>query len=111
MLENVRKGDLVGRMGGDEFVILFNDVRQDDAAAILERILEAARTPTIDRPKNAPPLPTLSAGLLWLAPKSPALPLETLLSQADALMYQSKRAGGNRLTEGTPDTASAAQSA
>jgi len=34
-----------------------------------------------------------------------------LLSQADALMYQSKRAGGNRLTEGTPDTATTAQSA
>jgi diguanylate cyclase (GGDEF)-like protein len=111
MLQNVRKDDLVGRMGGDEFVILFNDVTQEDAAAILQRILTAARTPNADRPQNAPPLPTLSAGLLWVAPKSPAMPLESLLSLADALMYQSKRSGGNRLTQATPETAPKAQSA
>jgi diguanylate cyclase (GGDEF)-like protein len=111
MLENVRREDLVARLGGDEFVILLNDVSSEHAAQILERIVSAARTPAADRPKNAPALPTLSAGLLFVAPRSPALPLETLLAMADALMYQSKRAGGNRVTSATPETAPKVQSA
>src|SRR4051794_10381002 len=111
MLDNVRKNDLVARIGGDEFVILFNEITRDDTEQILNRIITAARPPAPERPENAPPPPTLSAGLLFVPPKSAPLPLETLMSLADALMYQSKRAGGNRLTQGTPETAPNVRSA
>lgn len=97
MLESVRKNDVVGRLGGDEFVILLNDITEDAAAQIVERILAAAKTPPADKAKSAPETPTLSAGLLFIPPKSPVLPLETLLQMADGLMYRSKRAGGNQL--------------
>jgi diguanylate cyclase (GGDEF)-like protein len=97
MLENVRENDLIGRLGGDEFVILLNDVTEESASKIVDRIITAAKTPPADRGKAAPATPTLSAGLLFVPPRSPALPLETLLQMADGLMYRSKRAGGNRL--------------
>ncbi|HUB25877.1 MAG TPA: HDOD domain-containing protein [Tepidisphaeraceae bacterium] len=97
MFENIRKNDVVGRLGGDEFVVLLNDVTEDVASQVAERILAAAKTPPADRPKSAPTTPTLSAGLLYVPPRAPGLPLESLLSMADGLMYRSKRAGGNRL--------------
>jgi diguanylate cyclase (GGDEF)-like protein len=97
MLENVRKNDAVGRIGGDEFVILLNDITEEVASQVAERILMAAKTPPADRVKSAPATPTLSAGMLFVPPRAPALPLETLLQMADGLMYRSKRAGGNRL--------------
>ena len=111
MLENIRKGDLIGRLGGDEFVMFFPEIDEATASAIASKIVTAAATPAPERPKNAPPPPTLSVGLLFVPPRTPALPLETLLAMADGLMYQSKRAGGNRLTQGTPQTAPAARSA
>jgi diguanylate cyclase (GGDEF)-like protein len=112
MFENLRKNDVVGRLGGDEFVILLNDISEDVASQVAERILNAAKTPPADGPKSAPPTPTLSAGLLYIPPRAPALPLESLLSMADGLMYRSKRAGGNRLHKsnllsGAPAAASA----
>jgi diguanylate cyclase (GGDEF)-like protein len=97
MIENVRKNDIVGRLGGDEFVLLLNDVTEELASEIMEKILLAAKTPPADRAKSAPATPTLSAGLLFVPPRSPVLPLETLLQMADGLMYRSKRAGGNQL--------------
>ena len=97
MLSNARENDVVSRLGGDEFVMLLNDVTEETALETVERILMAAKTPPADQPKSAPPTPTLSAGLLFVPPRSPTLPLETLLQMADGLMYRSKRAGGNRL--------------
>ena len=46
---------------------------------------------------------TVSAGLLWVKP-SADVPLDRLLSAADKLMYQAKRAGGNQVAD--PSTAS-----
>jgi diguanylate cyclase (GGDEF)-like protein len=111
MLTAAKKDVLLGRIGGDEFAVFIPEVTSEAAAEIVTKILtEAAKEPA-NKAKTAPATPTLSAGLLYVAPRSPALPLETLLSMADALMYQSKRAGGNRLSQGTPQTAPKAQSA
>jgi diguanylate cyclase (GGDEF)-like protein len=99
MLENVRKNDLVARLGGDEFVVLLSEITEDEASQIAERIVTSAKTPPADRVKTAPATPTLSAGLLYVPPRSPALPLETLLQMSDGLMYRSKRGGGNCLTK------------
>ena len=41
---------------------------------------------------------TVSVGLLWLKP-SVDLPLNELLDAADKLMYQAKRAGGDRVVD------------
>jgi diguanylate cyclase (GGDEF)-like protein len=111
MLGASKRDVLMGRVGGDEFAIFIPDVACDAAAQIVTKILTEAATEPANKPKAAPATPTLSAGLLYVAPRSPALPLETLLSMADGLMYQSKRAGGNRLTQGTPQTAPKTQSA
>lgn len=45
MMENVRQTDLVGRMGGDEFVIVLPDVKSSVMKHIARRILKSARAP------------------------------------------------------------------
>jgi diguanylate cyclase (GGDEF)-like protein len=111
MLANIRKGDIVGRLGGDEFAIVMPEISEEAAEQTLTKILNTAATPPDAQVKSAPSTPTLSAGLLYVPPRSPTLPLETLISMSDALMYQAKRAGGNRLSKATPQTAPKVQSA
>lgn len=40
---------------------------------------------------------TISAGLLWIPPSRTTSAFETLLTEADHIMYEAKRAGGNRV--------------
>jgi GGDEF domain-containing protein len=39
---------------------------------------------------------TASLGVVYVPAQSPAQNLDTLIAAADSLMYQSKRAGGNK---------------
>lgn len=82
----VRSGDLVGRIGGDEFAILLTDGRraEDVAGRIAERF--AAQSPD-------PWSPTISFGI---AEADATSGLTDTLSRADAALYRAKAAGRNR---------------
>jgi diguanylate cyclase (GGDEF)-like protein/PAS domain S-box-containing protein len=84
----VRTTDTVGRVGGDEFVVVCEDV--DDAAisVVASRVLAALADPF-----------QLSQGTVGIAASigialSPPHPFDQLLQEADAAMYRAKRAGG-----------------
>jgi diguanylate cyclase (GGDEF)-like protein/PAS domain S-box-containing protein len=89
--EAVRRGDLVARFGGDEFVVLCEDVEgRTEAAAIADRICRC-----LIRPFDCGGKPihvrasigiALAGGLTTTA--------DALLRDADAAMYQVKAAGG-----------------
>ena len=102
MTAAARPSDLVGRMGGDEFVMLLDDCVLQDAQQIVERVRSAIAAEPVGKGKLKARL-TVSAGLLWVKP-SADVPLDRLLSAADKLMYQAKRAGGNQVAD--PSTAS-----
>ncbi len=87
--------DLVGRFGGDEFVILIADCAEQHAAQIVNRILAGAASQDVAGPGNRNHRCTLSAGLVWMPALRADVPLDTLISAADDLMYQAKRTGGN----------------
>ena len=86
--EQTRDGDLVGRMGGDEFVALLvgSAVPQAKEYAKRMRAAFAAEVPGLPRA-------TLSAGIT--AANSP-VELQPHLQLADAALYAAKRAGRNR---------------
>lgn len=89
----LRAGDTAGRMGGDEFVVVCEDVVDErEAIHVAERIAEAAGEPT--RVGNRTVVPTMSIGIAVSA--SPDADPLTLLRDADAAMYRAKGQGRNR---------------
>jgi diguanylate cyclase (GGDEF)-like protein len=90
----IRGSDSVGRIGGDEFVVLLDSV--GDAAGVMEiakKLLEAIQLPT-----NAQGMQlTLSASIgIALFPDN-AIDDEGLLKCADVAMYQAKESGRNSI--------------
>jgi diguanylate cyclase (GGDEF)-like protein len=85
-----RTGDLVARMGGEEFVVLLVDSELDAATDYAERVRAAFAD---DSPAGLPRA-TLSAGVASAyAPPS----LEPLIQRADSRLYAAKRAGRDRV--------------
>jgi diguanylate cyclase (GGDEF)-like protein len=103
----VRERDLVGRFGGEEFVVLLAGPAAGDAAE-LEAVAERIRSrvarlrveiPTPDGPLSVSGL-TVSIGVA-VSPAEGA-DLRTLLQVADTALYAAKRAGRNAVRTGTP---------
>lgn len=93
----VRHGDLVGRMGGDEFVAICRDTDLSAAVLVAERILAFAQQPVVvaDGIVSA----SVSVGVSVYRPGLDPRPTAAhMLTRADAAMYRSKRDGKNRLS-------------
>jgi diguanylate cyclase (GGDEF)-like protein/PAS domain S-box-containing protein len=85
----VREDTLVCRIGGDEFVVLLEDVPSiADAAAAGNRILAQVQSEPVHC-KNATLRPSLSMGISCLG--ASARTPEELLSQADMAMFEAKK--------------------
>lgn len=78
------------RLGGDEFAFIL--AGSGDPRARLEAILAAAATLAARAGKPVIAAPTFSAGLVLL---DRPCTLDAAYAQADALLYQAKRAGGD----------------
>jgi len=97
----VRAGDIVGRMGGDEFVALCPGADPSAAETIAQRILEVCREPiaVADGVVTA----SVSVGISLFQPGSDPQPTaQHLLVRADVAMYDAKRAGKDRAQLSTP---------
>jgi diguanylate cyclase (GGDEF)-like protein/PAS domain S-box-containing protein len=101
----VRRGDTVGRIGGDEFAVLVeqSDRPLDDAIATAERILRVLRHPVRLGDQNV----TVSASL-GIAASHGESDSTSLLRNADVAMYQSKATGKQRWTVYKPGMRTAA---
>lgn len=91
---NVRFADLVGRWGGEEFLVIVDHADR----RILRRIAEKLRLlveRSVFREKERSLRVTLSGGAT-LAREDDTV--QTLVERADLLMYRSKRAGKNRVS-------------
>jgi diguanylate cyclase (GGDEF)-like protein len=104
----VRKGDLVGRFGGEEFVVLLPALDLEASLAVAERIrlriadihVSALGVSDADGDSPANRL-SASIGLACFPHYDPELP--TLLHAADSALYHAKRTGRNRVeVAGTP---------
>jgi diguanylate cyclase (GGDEF)-like protein len=94
MRESARADDLIGRYGGEEFVLLVNNGAKG-ALEVAERIRK-----TVERecmPENPLERPTtVSLGVVSLSDETKSL--ERLIAMADAEMYRSKKTGKNRVS-------------
>ncbi|SAK96806.1 GGDEF domain-containing protein [Caballeronia hypogeia] len=96
----VRSLDLVGRLGGEEFVILLPGTNAENAKAVLERIL--ATIPSVEVPhcEAAPITVAFSAGVTQAGNRERP---EEVLARADKALYTAKHAGRSRV-EVIPNT-------
>lgn len=96
---NLRTGDVIGRIGGEEFAILLADTALDQARIIGERLTRPI--PFQAGPDNLHLTVTLSVGAALTRPDTP---LDRLFLDADRALYQAKAQGRARLVfdTGTP---------
>jgi diguanylate cyclase (GGDEF)-like protein/PAS domain S-box-containing protein len=92
LLEQVREGDTVSRIGGDEFVILLRDTDDDGAAHVARNLLEKLSAPC---KLNGVSISTSATIGISLFPEN-GLDTGTLVQHADVAMYRAKDEGRNR---------------
>ena len=94
--KSARADDLIGRYGGEEFVLLVND-DTEGALEVAERIREAVRRESVPFTENPLERPiTVSLGVVSLSEETWSL--ERLVAMADAEMYRSKKTGKDRVS-------------
>ncbi len=100
----------VFRYGGEEFAILAPGLAPEEALALAEAVREAARRAPVDLrgvEGRAPGEPdevavTISLGVATHLPQAPAPGARALVRAADNALYESKRAGRDRVTAASP---------
>jgi len=91
---SVRPGDIVARLGGDEFAILLLDFPSDYIVdTVCGRIHRAMQKPFVVASQEVEVTASIGVSLY---PRDGA-DMSTLLHAADTAMYESKRAGRNRV--------------
>lgn len=99
----LRPGDILGRMGGEEFAILVPGCDQQGAAGLAERLRAVISAP-IPMENGASLVVTASIGLLTIRPGD-GRSIDELLPEADKLLYAAKEKGRNRVETGGGATA------
>lgn len=95
MQRNVRKSDVIGRIGGDEFLVCLNYVNnQEDVRKIAEHLLSSIAG--IKQVKGCPIEISASIGLVNVK-MTESVELMEIIKQADKTMYQAKTSGKGKV--------------
>ncbi len=93
-----RSGDLLFRLGGEEFGLLFTAKSAEAAQQFVERLRQAIRQLHITHPGSPTGIVTASFGVAWWGqPPGSALTREELYAQADGQLYGAKAAGRDQV--------------
>ncbi len=90
-----RPGDMVARLGGEEFVVLLPDTDREGVMQIAEQIRKAVEQQEIPHYSSARGIVTISLGIAISMDKN-CDSTEQLYKNADQALYQAKKAGKNQ---------------
>jgi two-component system cell cycle response regulator len=92
--KTIRVTDMVGRYGGEEFMVILPQTKGADARIAGERLRRAVAT----RPRESPDVPevTISVGAAAMEQQA-AASVDELVRQADQALYKAKETGRNRV--------------
>jgi diguanylate cyclase (GGDEF)-like protein len=93
MATGARSSDIVGRYGGEEFLIIVENATLEAVRDLAERIrIRVLADPFVENTEKL--FVTLSLGVAEARPEDSA---ESLIERADQAMYEAKAAGRNRV--------------
>jgi len=92
--EHIRSEDLLARLGGEEFCVIFSDMTPDQMQQRLETIRQSIENTGIPLPEQNISV-TISMGLCIRQSED----LEALMEKADQALYQAKANGRNQLIQ------------
>lgn len=97
--EALRTSDIVGRYGGEEFIIMLPQINHGATATVAQNLLEKLR----ETPPEGIPL-TISIGVAeGVLGKNVQEDFQRLIQKADKALYQAKASGRDRVVEYLPD--------
>ncbi|HEY8964350.1 MAG TPA: sensor domain-containing diguanylate cyclase [Alphaproteobacteria bacterium] len=96
LLSAIRAEDAVGRMGGEEFLIILPRMHPREIMTAAERIRSAVEDAPIKMNGKDHKI-TMSFGTSILNPVANGFTVEDLIKQADDALYRAKRGGRNRV--------------
>jgi len=94
MAASLRRIDLLGRLGGEEFAILLPDTEARGAHEFAERLRQRIAIEPAQTPAGAIPM-TVSIGVTPFAPRDSGI--DAILARADRALYRAKANGRNRV--------------
>ena len=94
MASNLRGGDWIARWGGEEFLVCFHDLDRRGAMTAAERLRKQVKSKNISLPQGDLPV-TVSMGVSLYGAEHKST--EEMLAQADALLYEAKHAGRDKV--------------
>ena len=92
---NLRSMDMVSRLGGEEFLVVLPEMSAADADVTAERLRAATCRMPVRLPSGKEITMTVSIGALHCTPGCGTT--ESILSSADAVLYQAKETGRNKV--------------
>ena len=92
LTEYVRRNDIVARWGGEEFLVIFSEIKLTAARIVAERL--RGRLANTAQVEGGPESISVSIGLSMLGPDVTA---DALIEQADQALYRAKARGRNRV--------------
>lgn len=100
--ESLRTTDIVGRYGGEEFLVLLPESDRETSLRVSERLRAAVEALEVELDDGERVGVTVSIGLADLSdlPEQVKATAEGLIEAADRSLYQAKRAGRNRVAMG-----------
>ncbi|TXH01286.1 MAG: diguanylate cyclase [Rhodocyclaceae bacterium] len=96
MRDALPAGALLGRWGGEEFIVLLDATQHGEPATVADRLREAVASAPVAFKDTRIPV-TVSIGL---ASAFAGGDIDALLAEADAALYRAKHAGRNRVVYG-----------
>lgn len=92
---HLRRSDIIGRYGGEEFAVLLDQLRVGDAKQLIERLLAEFQATEHVGPDGQSCRVTFSAGVAAFDART--MDVESWIRAADAALYDAKRTGRNRV--------------